>query len=762
MTDEQQGGDKGAADLVKASEDLEGIAGHSKSERGSLEYSRRLLEMTLDAVASAIAGLDCGGKLLMVNRRCAEITGYPVAELIGEPLTNLLSSKDRLRVQDALVEVLAGGSGFSGYEAEIVRKDGDARAVSLSLVPALLEGKISGAVAIFEDLGGTKAAEQELRESEDRFRQIAENSGDIIWIVSGDGARMIFVNQAFERITGRRCESLYQDLPSAVDMIYPEDRAEAVATLAMQVRGVWEQDAEFRILRTDGAVRWVRTRAFAIRKQRGAIYRVAGIMRDVTDAKHAEEALRESEDRYRDLVENSGVLFGTHDEEGRILSVNRATVELAGFERADEMLGRKVSDFLSPDRRHSFTSYLELVLRGGRAQGFMRARSRAGEERILQYSNSLRREGLKKPIIRCIAHDVTEQKRTEKALRDSEERYRLVAENSHDLIALMDPEGQILYASPSHSHVLGYSGQDLLHTSLLRFTHTDDAPRVQRAIRELVKSGGRGTIELRLKKVDGEWLEFEAIISVIADGRGALSRLLLSARDITERRRAEESLHRISGRLIQLQDEERRRIARELHDSTAQSLAALSMNLEVANDSAAELSPRVRAALSESVLLATQCLREIRTLSYLLHPPQPDDFGLASALRWYVAGFAKRSGIEVNLTAPSEFPRLDQPVEMTLFRIVQESLSNIHRHSGSPTAEVHVEWQGERVNLEVRDNGRGIPAAILEHVNVSSAGLGVGIAGMRERVQQLGGTLEIHSDSHGTQVSANLPVGRVN
>src|SRR5690349_10342296 len=143
MTDEQQGGDKGAADLVKASEDLAGIAGQSKSEQGNLEYSRRLLEMMLDAVASAVAGVDRGGKLLTVNRRCAEITGYPVAELIGEPLTNLLSSEHRLRVQDALVEVLAGGSDFSGYEAEVVRKDGHARAISLSLVPTILEGRIS-------------------------------------------------------------------------------------------------------------------------------------------------------------------------------------------------------------------------------------------------------------------------------------------------------------------------------------------------------------------------------------------------------------------------------------------------------------------------------------------------------------------------------------------------------------------------------------------------------------------------------------------
>jgi PAS domain S-box-containing protein len=395
-------------------------------------------------------------------------------------------------------------------------------------------------------------------------------------------------------------------------------------------------------MRIDGAFRSVRTIAFAIRNQADEISRVAGITQDVTVAKRAEQALRQSRDLYRDLVENSGVLMGTHDEEGRIVSVNQAAVELAGLQTAEQMVGRKISDFLTLETRDLFSSYLETVLQQGRAQGLMRVRTGTGQERILEYKNSLRREGLDRPIVRCIGHDVTDQKQAEGALNESEARYRLVAENSQDLIALIEPAGKILYASPSHFPVLGYSPDSLIHNSMLRFVHSEDAGRLCRLAQDLVRSGGAATIELRLKKVNADWLQFEAIASAIADANGAVSRLLVSARNITERRRAEESLHRVSGRLIQLQDEERRHIARELHDSTAQSLAALAMNLQSANDSAVEFSPHVRNVLSESASLVSHCLREIRTLSYLLHPPQPDDFGFASALRCYAAGFARR------------------------------------------------------------------------------------------------------------------------
>jgi signal transduction histidine kinase len=249
---------------------------------------------------------------------------------------------------------------------------------------------------------------------------------------------------------------------------------------------------------------------------------------------------------------------------------------------------------------------------------------------------------------------------------------------------------------------------------------------------------------------------------------GQLYQLGLVMLEITERTKAEEALREseatlreLSGRLLKIQDGERRRLARELHDGIGQCLAALKINLEILEKDTGTLAldPRVTKALSESLALADQCLNDTRTISHLLHPPLLDQVGLLSALRWYVQGFVERSEIRVQLDVPDDFTRLPADLETTLFRVVQESLTNIHRHSGSPAAEIRLTSDAESVSLDVTDYGRGIPPEQLRRCNGNRAALGVGIAGMRERVRQLGGQLQVSSSEQGTTVKAILPVG---
>jgi signal transduction histidine kinase len=220
-------------------------------------------------------------------------------------------------------------------------------------------------------------------------------------------------------------------------------------------------------------------------------------------------------------------------------------------------------------------------------------------------------------------------------------------------------------------------------------------------------------------------------------------------------------MRQLTGRLLRSQDEERRRLARELHETTAQGLAGLAVNLHMVIDSAAHLSPRASACLSESLELAEQCSREIRTISYLLHPPLVDEAGLDPALRWYTAGFGQRSGIEVHVDVSPEFGRLPSEVELTLYRIVQEALTNIHRHSGSKTARICLERRPNEIVLTVADEGHGFPSAALGIAGPESADMGVGIPGMQERMRQLGGRLHIQSGRRGTTLTAILPRGQV-
>src|SRR3984893_225867 len=221
---------------------------------------------------------------------------------------------------------------------------------------------------------------------------------------------------------------------------------------------------------------------------------------------------------------------------------------------------------------------------------------------------------------------------------------------------------------------------------------------------------------------------------------------------------ANHSLSELSARLLRLQDEERRRIARELHDSVGQTLAALSMNLSAVRADVERLTATA-ANLTDSEGLVQEMSKEVRTISHLLHPPLLDEAGLASAVRWYVDGFSQRSKIKVDLDLPDDFGRLPRESETAIFRVVQECLTNVHRHSGSSTARIVLRHFEDHVSVEVADKGRGIPNE--KRDEMASAGTpGVGIRGMRERIRQLGGSLEIYSDDVGTVVVARLPVAK--
>jgi len=230
--------------------------------------------------------------------------------------------------------------------------------------------------------------------------------------------------------------------------------------------------------------------------------------------------------------------------------------------------------------------------------------------------------------------------------------------------------------------------------------------------------------------------------------------------DITGRKRAEESLCELSGRLLRSQDEERRRIARELHDSTAQTLSALALNFALLRKETSLTSPRAEALIAESQALANQAAAEVRNLSHLLHPPDLDAIGLLPAVRWYTARFSERTRVRVELDLPVELGPMPPEVELALFRVMQESLTNVHRHSGSPTATIRIANGKDQITLEVEDQGRGLPPGISNHREGDTLNPGVGLPGMRARIRQLGGWFEIASTNPGTRLRATIPVKR--
>ena len=368
------------------------------------------------------------------------------------------------------------------------------------------------------------------------------------------------------------------------------------------------------------------------------------------------------------------------------------------------------------------------------------------------------------------------------ALHWSEEQLHLLVENAQDYaIFMLDPDGHVATWNLGAERIKGYRASEIIGKHFSIFYPEEDlrSGKPQEELRIAIEAG-RFEDEggWRLRK-DGSRFWANVIITALRDSSGNLRGFSKITRDITERmlalealrksnqelreevarrtqaernlQESERSLRKLSGHLLRMQDEERRRLGRELHDSVGQYLAALKMGLEsIETDS--------RAQVSECVSMLDQCMKEVRTISYLLHPPMLEEVGLRSAIPWYIEGFSKRSGIQVACDIEQNVGRLSRDAELAVFRILQESLTNVHRHSESATAQVSVGLEDDgTVYLQVSDQGKGIPPSVLEPGSDSSNTFGVGLRGMIERMHQLGGSMELSSNERGTTMRATLP-----
>jgi two-component system NarL family sensor kinase len=376
-----------------------------------------------------------------------------------------------------------------------------------------------------------------------------------------------------------------------------------------------------------------------------------------------------------------------------------------------------------------------------------------------------------------LASIAVERHQTEQELRESERRLarseslvRLVLDALPVGVAVVDGAGDIILSNPASRRIWGdsiRSGPERYARSRAWWHHTGKEVRPDEwaSVRALLNGETSVNEVIDIQAFDGVRKVIQNSAVPIRDASDRITGAVIvnediSARTTAERERNEafEQMRTLTGRLLRAQDDERRRIAQMLHETTAQDLAALKMHLARLSRADLGLSGGDRAALTESIGLAERSMSGIRTLSYVLHPPLLDEAGLVSALRWYAAGFAQRSGVRVELDLPSTFERLPQVVEMTLFRVVQEALINIHHHAESPTASIRLRVDGQCLTLEIADRGGGMPPEVIAHLPTGGGALGVGVTGMRERLQQLGGTLEIDSSARGTTVRARIPL----
>jgi PAS domain S-box-containing protein len=449
------------------------------------------------------------------------------------------------------------------------------------------------------------------------------------------------------------------------------------------------------------------------------------------------------------------------DADGRVTTWNAGAERIKGY-KASEALGRHFSTFYSPEARNSESQeLLNLAVKNGHAEDEGWRLRKDGTTFWASVNIAVVRDGAGKLVgFGTVTHDLTERRRAEIALRRSEERFRLMAEAVQDYaIFMLDPDGYVSTWNTGAERIKGYKAAEIIGCHFSCF-YPESEIRSGKPGRELEAAVAHGRFEEEgwRRRKDGSAFWANVTITPVRDETGKLIGFAKVTRDATERMHKEQSLRDLTSHLLRMQDEERRRIGRDLHDTLGQCVRAMKISLDTAAAGLKEKDTLIHQQITQCVQLAEECVKEVRTISYLLYPPMLEESGLNSAIPWYLEGFTARSGIRATFTASADFGRLSRDTELALFRVLQESLTNVHRHSGSQTAHVQLSKQGGMALLEVSDEGRGIPAAMLKQSGEPrERAIGVGLRGMKERLGQLGGTVEIASTEHGVTVTATVP-----
>lgn len=459
------------------------------------------------------------------------------------------------------------------------------------------------------------------------------------------------------------------------------------------------------------------------------------------------------------IVESSDDAIISKNLEGFITSWNHGAERVFGYTAA-EAVGRNITLIIPADHRSEEATILARLRRGERIEHFETVRIRKNGTTLdvsLTISPVKDAEG---HVIGAskVARDITRQKLADRALRESEERFRAIFETTPECVKLVAADGTLLHMNSAGLKMVGADCAEMVvGKNVYDLIDSEDRDWF-RAFNERICRGEKGSLEFNIVGLRGQRRHMQTHAVALRNPDGTVVQLAVT-RDITEWKQAEKALkeREFSARLLKAQDEERRRIARELHDGVGQLLAAINMNAARIDHEKSSLSPEAARCAEENSELVEQASKDIRTISYLFHPPLLDEMGLYSALEWYIGGFRERSKIAAKLELPANGGRLPRDYELCLFRIAQECLTNIYRHSGSSTALVRLLRSSGEITMEVSDEGSGVNQEIQSKF-ASGENVGVGLRGIEERLRQLRGRVEIRSSEKGTTVIATLPI----
>jgi PAS domain S-box-containing protein len=718
--------------------------------RESEERFRRVVEH----IGEALIVDDLAGHVVFANDQFLSLFGFRREQLPNLKLEDYVAPPYRTELRDRHDRRMRGETVPTHFEYEGIRPDGTRMWLEVDIVPVSDQtGKLVGTQSALRDITERKRAEQVIQENEQRFRHLIESSTDWVWEIN---ANVVYT------YAGPQCRAILGYEPAEIIGKTPFDFMPADESLrvASIFNPIAAERRPFRALENvnihkDGHLVVLETNGVPVIDKDGTFRGYRGMDRDITERRRAEESLRESEERFRRVVEHIADALAVDDVTGRVVFANDQFLGLFGFRR-EELQDITLEDYVAPEyrtevrERHNRRMRGEPMLSHFEYEGIRRDGTRlwVDAEIVLIKDREGKLIGTQK-----LLRDITERKRVEHVLRESEERFRLVANTAPVMIWMSGTDKLCNYFNKPWLDFTGRPLEAELGTGWADGVHSEDLDDCLRTYEEAFDRREAFTMPYRLRRHDGKyrWLSDRGVPRFNQDG--SFAGYIGSCIDITEQKLAEEALATVGRRLIEAHEEESTWIGRELHDDINQRLALVAVELDRgmqhSSPSPSELHDHIHHARRRIVEIA----KDVQGLSHRLHSSKLDYLGLAAAANSFCREFSEQNKAEVKFTHAGIPRTLPKEISLCLFRVLQEALQNAVKHSGVRQFTVEFCGSADEIELTVADAGIGFE----EQEATSRRGLG--LISMRERLQLVSGKFSIESKpGHGTTIRARVPL----
>lgn len=768
--------------------------------RGITEERLITLSSAIEQAAGGVIITDKNGVIEYVNPSFEKLYGYAAEEIVGKNPNILKSGKDSNDFYTRLWTTLSQGDVYAG---EFINKNKNGKLYYWegSITPIKNKrGTITHYVSVGYDVTEKREAEEALKQSEKKYRMLHDSMTDAFVRVDMTG-NLIEFNNAFKKMLGYSEEELHK--LTHVDLTPEKWHSFEAKIVNEQIMKRGFSDVyEKEYVKKDGKIFPVELRTYLISDENAQPSAMWAIVRDITERKQSEDALRENEHKYRTLIETTDTGFVIIDGEGRVHDANLEYVRLTGYDTLQQIIGKNVTEWTAEHHRARNAEEVKKCFQQGYVRNLESDYVNAQGNFTPIEINATVLQTVKGKLILTLCRDITERKQVEEALKESEEKYRNLVERANDGILIIQ-DGLIKYANPYITKLWVGDIQELLETSFLKYVHPDFFTKVtdiykRRMAGEPVeakyemaimnKSGEKREIEINAGLINykgkpadlviiHDITERKAVEDKLAVSNAMLQKQIIELQnskkaisilleEVTSKRdenarlfdivsKRQQQLEVLSRELIFIEEQERKKFSQDLHDSLGQILTTLKINVELAVGKADSGNSELQNYLNECATLSEEAMNEARQLSYALRPSVLDDFGLNAALRMLVTQTQKRINISIELSLDVDDIRYDPIIETVIYRIVQEGMTNIAKHSKASKAWVQLMRRNSVLALSIIDNGIGFTH---EKINETQE-LHFGLRNIRERVEFLGGKLYIETGiGKGTEIAVEIDI----